>query len=218
MLKSIGKSIFVGVCGLVLVFMFVLIHGWATSIMFTLTAMIFFLAGISTSKWNREVHWYSGLLVALPTWIYLSTGQSSNDIALLPLIGLVSASVGSFVSSHLTLTRKEGGDKPNRSRVFSITGALCLILPILYWGLWIYTTSSHLTLPPQETTEVFLSYFPEFFRNVHTISLSVLILLVSSVVLSSIAFKQNRGWPKIMNTCVIILGGLIALLQLFTML
>jgi hypothetical protein len=216
--KSIGRSIIVGLGAVLSVFMFVLIHGWPIYIMFSLTAIIFLLAGISISKWNRKSHWYSGFFVTLIFWILLSTGQSSDEVALLPLIGLIFVYVGSYISTNLKFLRNSGDNKPNRSRVFSIAGALCLIPPVLNWGLWIYTFSSHPILTPQEKTDIFLGYFPAFIRNVQGISLIMIILLVFSIVLSSIAMKQNSSRLKIMNICVIILGGLITLLQLFTML
>lgn len=209
----------VGVGASVIVFMFVLIHGWPNYIMFIITAIIFLVAGILASKWNHKTHWYSGLLVALPLWILLLDGKTSNEAVLLPLLGLVFAYIGSFISPHLKLRTMLGDDLPNRSRVFFIAGALCLIIPVLKWALWIYIFESNPTLTPQEKTDLFLGYFPTFIRNVRYISLSTLILSVSSVVLSLMALMQSSGWLKLLSISVLILlGSLVTLLQLFSML
>jgi hypothetical protein len=105
----------------------------------------------------------------------------------------------------------------NRSRVLSIVGALCLLLPVLSWALWIYVFSSHPTLTPQAKTDLFLGYFPAFLRNIRGISTGTLILAIASGVLSLMAIKDSRRWLRVLSIGIIILGSLVSLLQLFSM-
>jgi peptidoglycan/LPS O-acetylase OafA/YrhL len=99
--KSIGKLITVGVFACIIEFALVVIHGWPTTITITLTAVLFLVAGILAGKWNQKTRWYSGLLVALPFWLLLLTGKTSSEAVFLPYVGLVSAYLGSFISSRL---------------------------------------------------------------------------------------------------------------------
>jgi hypothetical protein len=99
--KSIGKLIIVGVIACILEFALVVIHGWPTTIMFALTAVLFLIGGILAGKWVQKTPWYSGLLVALPFWLLLLTGKTSSEGVFLPYVGLVSAYLGSFISSRL---------------------------------------------------------------------------------------------------------------------
>ncbi len=64
---------------------------------------------------------------------------------------------------------------------------------------------------------MFESYFPEFLKGQFTISLFSLLLCILSIILSSIYLNRRTPLVKAISTVVIIAGGLMTLLSLFSL-
>ena len=97
----------------------------------------------------------------------------------------------------------------------TVLSLISVLIPILIWVLWSYCFNSQTN--QADRVKMFKSYFPEFLNGQFTISLISLLLCFLSIILSSIYLNRRTPLLKAISTVVIIAGGLMTLLSLFSL-
>jgi len=116
-------------------------------------------------------------------------------------------------------TTKTTNMKSNNSTfkftLLTVLSLISVLIPILIWVLWSYCFNSQTN--QADRVKMFESYFPEFLKGQFTISLFSLLLCILSIILSSIYLNRRTPLVKAISTVVIIAGGLMTLLSLFSL-
>jgi len=97
----------------------------------------------------------------------------------------------------------------------SIFGALCLIVPIYLFGLWIHACNLAGDYP--KNVELYHSYLPEILRGRYTTSLIGFAFSVIAVALNGFQFTKKTKPFKLFSLIVIIIAGALAFLNLWSM-
>jgi len=98
-------------------------------------------------------------------------------------------------------------------KLLTILGLLCVSIPILLQGLWIYVRS--LADKQADAVALFQSYQPEYLQGPYAaLYLSVAFSLLA-IILSSMCLKISEKLWKFLNTITLISGSLMLLLSLF---
>lgn len=100
-------------------------------------------------------------------------------------------------------------------RAFSLTGVLCLSIPVSLQALWIYSSNSEVTQLARAA--LFKSYFPEFLHGQYSITLLSIAFCIVAIVLSSVCLQTTVKLWKAVNIIVLVLSILSLLLNLFQM-
>lgn len=109
---------------------------------------------------------------------------------------------------------KENSNK----QVFNIlTGVafVSILIPILFWALWIYCCNEQ--TDHMERVKMYNSYFPEFMTGRYTISFISLLLSLLGLILSITAHSKANSSLKPLNLSLIIVGGIMMMLTLFSL-
>ncbi len=102
---------------------------------------------------------------------------------------------------------------PPLLKLLTFLGVLCISIPILLQGLWIYVFS--LADNQSDAVTILQSYYPECLHGPYaTIYISLAFCLLT-IILSSISLKLSGKLWKTLNTIILIFGSLILLLNLF---
>ena len=97
----------------------------------------------------------------------------------------------------------------------SITGALCLIVPIYLFGLWIHACNVAGDYP--KNVELYERYLPEILRGRYTSSLVGFVFSAFAVTFNAIQLTKKTRSLKLFSLVVIIIGGALAFLDLWSM-
>lgn len=93
---------------------------------------------------------------------------------------------------------------------------LSILIPVLIWGLWIhsyYSSDSY-----EDRLNMYLQYFPEGLRGQYTLSLLAIVLCSMGIVLSTINLNEATTLHRAVSVVIMVCGGLILMLTLFTLL
>ena len=116
-------------------------------------------------------------------------------------------------------TTKTTNMKSNNSTfkftLLTVLSFISVLIPILIWVLWSYCFSSQTN--QADRVKMFESFFPDFLNGQFTISLISLLLCFLSIILSSIYWNQRTSSLKSISILVIVAGGLMMLLSLFSL-
>ena len=99
--------------------------------------------------------------------------------------------------------------------LLTVLGLISVLIPILIWVLWSYCFNSQTN--QADRVKLFVSYFPEFLNGLFTISLISLLLCFLSIILSSIYLNRRTPLLKATSIVIIVAGGLMMLLSLFSL-
>jgi hypothetical protein len=98
----------------------------------------------------------------------------------------------------------------------AIIGIIFLIVPLLLYGLWIYAFNQTNGYP--ENVNLYDSYFPPFLRGRFTTTILSFLLCLFAVMLNLGNLKNSNRIFSIVSWLVVIVGGLLGFLNLFSML
>ncbi len=119
-------------------------------------------------------------------------------------------------SIHTTkTTNMKSNNSTFKFTLLTVLSLISVLIPILIWVLWSYCFNSQTN--QADRVKMFESYFPEFLKGQFTISLFSLLLCILSIILSSIYLNRRTPLVKAISTVVIIAGGLMTLLSLFSL-
>ncbi len=99
----------------------------------------------------------------------------------------------------------------------SILAAFFLLPPLLIMGLWIRTFSANPSASQAEKVEIYMRNFPDFLQSGGAISIVVLLSSATAVLAGAFALAKAAIPYKILSVLVIVIGSLLALLELFSM-
>ena len=98
-------------------------------------------------------------------------------------------------------------------KVLTFLGLVCLAIPILLQGLWIYVRS--VTATQADAVALFQSYEPECLQGPYASLYLSLALSFLAIIFSSMGLKLSGKLWKFLNGIILILASLMLLLNLF---
>ena len=98
-------------------------------------------------------------------------------------------------------------------KLLTFLGVLCISIPILLQGLWIYVFN--LADNQSDRVAILHSYFPEFLNGRYITTYLALAFCLLAIILSSISLKLSGILWKSLNIIILIIGCLLLLLNLF---
>ncbi len=101
--------------------------------------------------------------------------------------------------------------------MLSILAAFFLLPPLLILGLWIRTFSANPSASQAEKVEIYMRNFPDFLQSGGAISIAVLVSSVAGILLGAFAFGKASTPYRILSVLTIVIGSLLALLELFSL-
>jgi hypothetical protein len=102
---------------------------------------------------------------------------------------------------------------PLQLKLLTFLGLLCLAIPLLLQGLWIYVRS--LTATQAEGVALFQSYQPECLQGPYAVLYVSLALSLLAIIFSSMSLSLSEKLWKYLNAIILILASLMLLLSLF---
>lgn len=114
-----------------------------------------------------------------------------------------------------TITKPKNIFAQNQLKLLTVIGLVCLLIPLLIFGLWIYASNMGATQP--KTVDIFHNYFPDFLRGRYDLAILSIIFAVIAIILSGICLKINGRFWKVLNVVILALGCLLLFLNLFSM-
>ena len=100
-------------------------------------------------------------------------------------------------------------------RLFTGISFLLILIPILFWVLWIHCFNSQGN--QADRVKMYHSYFPEFLNGRYTISFISLLLCILGIILSLSFFHRRTFLLKFTNILVLVAGILMMTLSLFSL-
>jgi hypothetical protein len=97
----------------------------------------------------------------------------------------------------------------------ALIGAIIFIIPILFFALWIHACNQTSGYP--ENVNLYQNYLPSLLRGRFTTTLMSIVLCVVAVFLNARNLNNSNRFPKTVSWLVIIAGGLLGFLNLFSM-
>lgn len=98
-------------------------------------------------------------------------------------------------------------------KLLTFLGVLCISIPILMQGLWIYVFN--LADNQSDRVAILHNYFPEFLHGRYITTYLALAFCLLAIILSSISLKLSGILWKSLNIIILIIGCLLLLLNLF---
>lgn len=95
-----------------------------------------------------------------------------------------------------------------------LIGATILLIPLALFVLWIYAYNQTNRYP--ENVQLYNSYFPKFLSGRFTITIVSLVLCIAAVTLNIVSLKSKSRSLRVLSVCVIVIGCLLAVLDLFS--
>jgi len=102
----------------------------------------------------------------------------------------------------------------NKHSVTSI-GVIIFLIPVLFFALWIHACNQTSGYP--ENVELYQSYFPSMLRGRFTTTVLSLVLCVIAIGLNVGNLNSSNKFLKIVSWFMVIVGGLLGFLNLFSM-
>lgn len=124
--------------------------------------------------------------------------------------------LANFFIDYIKLKTRYMPKSHSQTRTLMLSAVL-LIIPLLFWVLWIMAFVNTPGGSQQEKLAAFYAYLPEFIQDQLTISLVVLAFSLLAVVFASIGIQRSTGSSKLVGVLFITIGLLFLLLQIFTM-
>jgi glycerol uptake facilitator-like aquaporin len=100
-------------------------------------------------------------------------------------------------------------------RSATLIGGLIFCIPLAVYILWIHACNQTNGYP--ENVKLFTSYFPEFLRGRFTVTVLSLVLCILAVTLNVRNLKSSNKFLRVMSWVIVIAGGLLGFLYLFSM-
>ena len=100
-------------------------------------------------------------------------------------------------------------------RMSLLLSAVFLIVPVIIYAVWLWAIeqgNDH-----NERVEIFQQSFPSFLQGRFTTTYLSIVLLAGSVYFSIEAVKYTKGIPKALSFFVLIVGGLLLFLNVFSL-
>lgn len=101
------------------------------------------------------------------------------------------------------------------SKKFTLVGLLCLSIPLIILGLWIYAFNSGDSQPNR--VEIFNHFFPDFLQGRYSVAYLSLAFSILSVCISFINISIKEMAWKALNILILVIGLFMVLLNLFQM-
>jgi len=120
-----------------------------------------------------------------------------------------------FSVPNTKTTNMKSNNSTFKLTLLTVLSFISVLIPILIWVLWSYCFNSQTN--QADRVKMFESYFPEFLNGQFTISLISLLLCVLSIILSSIYLNRRTPLLKAISIILIVAGGLMTLLSLFSL-
>jgi hypothetical protein len=99
---------------------------------------------------------------------------------------------------------------------YSLWSKIFLLIPISFWGLWIYISETNKSATQLVKQAKFNSLLPAFLKNYYTLSLLILISCIISIILAVKGMKESTS-NRVLNITTILFASLIVLLELFSL-
>jgi hypothetical protein len=97
----------------------------------------------------------------------------------------------------------------------ALIGVIIFFIPLVLFLLWIHACNQTSGYP--ENVNLYNSYFPEFLKGRFTTTVSSLALCIVAVGLNARNLKSSNRFMRIISWFVVITGGLLGFLNLFSM-
>jgi hypothetical protein len=102
-----------------------------------------------------------------------------------------------------------------RLKILTLTGFICLIIPILILGIWIHSFSSGDNQASR--VNIFNTYFPEFLHGIYRTTLLSIAFCIIAIFLGMICLKITGRLWKILNIFILIISIALLFLNLFSL-
>lgn len=99
--------------------------------------------------------------------------------------------------------------------IAALTGSLLLVIPIYLLYLWFFACSQIDGYP--DTVELYKSYLPQFLKGRYAVDLFSLPFCVAAILLNIRNLHCSVKWLRLFSWIVVILGGLTAFANLWSM-
>lgn len=100
-------------------------------------------------------------------------------------------------------------------KIVSLISLICLLIPLIIYGLWIY--AFNLGTTQAERVTIFKDYFPDFLNGRWDTTFISIAFCVVAILLSTTNLKKIKNYWRTLNIFIIIISSLLLLLNLFSM-
>lgn len=105
--------------------------------------------------------------------------------------------------------------KVTRLKILTLVSLVCIIIPIIIYGLWIYVFN--LGTNQYERVALFNDFFPEFLNGRWDTTYLGIAFCVFAIILSSISMKLPNMFWKVLNVLILVISCLLLFLNVFSM-